>query len=110
MEVRGASDLYIFGLFDFRIWHGLHQEPQSEVNQCATLLLFWVRKFEGGTKDRGSIPAKVGFWVGLRMFSYICTPTKITNAISKTQILGPKKGRFLPKIPLMWPFFVFGVF
>ena len=53
--------------------------------------------------DRGSIPAKVGFWVGLRMFSYVCIPTKVTNAISKTQFLGPKKGGFSPKIPRMWP-------
>ena len=62
------------------------------------------------TKGRGSIPAKVGFWVGLRIFSYVLTPTKLTNAISKTQLLGPKKGVFLPKIPRMWPFFVFGAF
>ena len=48
---------------------------------------------------RGSIPAKVGFWVGLIMFSYVRTPTKLTNAVSKTQFSGPKKGRFLPKIP-----------
>ena len=60
--------------------------------------------------DRGSIPAKVGFWVGLRIFLYVPTPTKLTNAISKTQLSGPKKGVFLPKIPRMWPFFVFGVF
>ena len=40
--------------------------------------------------DRGSIPAKVGFWVGLRIFSYARTPTKLTNEISKTQLLGPK--------------------
>ena len=44
------------------------------------------------TWDRGSIPAKVGFWVGIRMFSYVPTPTKPTNAISKTQLLGPKRG------------------
>ena len=59
---------------------------------------------------RGSIPAKVVFWVGLIMFSYVRTPTKLTNVISKTQLLGPKKGGFLSKIPRMWPFFVFGVF
>ena len=62
------------------------------------------------TYSRGSIPAKVGFWVGLRMFSYVRTPTKLTNAISKTQLLGQKKGGFSPKNPRMWPFFVFGVF
>ena len=61
-------------------------------------------------KDRGSIPAKVGFWVGLRNFSYVPTPTKLTNAISKTQLSGPKKGVFLPKIPRQCPFFVFCVF
>ena len=54
---------------------------------------------------RGSIPAKVGFWVGLRIFSYVPTPTKITNSISETQLSGPKKGVFLPKIPRMWPLF-----
>ena len=54
---------------------------------------------------RGSIPAKVGFWVGLRIFSYVSTPTKLTNTILKTQLSGPKKGAFLPKIPRMWPFF-----
>ena len=54
---------------------------------------------------RGSIPAKVGFWAGLRMVSYVRTPTKLTNEISKTQLLGPKKGGFSPKIPRMWPFF-----
>ena len=48
---------------------------------------------------RGSIPAKVGFWVGLRFFSYLPTPTKLTNAISKMQLSGPKKRVFLPKIP-----------
>ena len=46
---------------------------------------------------RGSIPAKVGFWVGLRNFSYVPTPTKITNAISKTQPFGSKKGGVLAK-------------
>ena len=46
---------------------------------------------------RGSIPSKVGFWVGLRMFLYVRTPTKITNAISKTQLLGQKKGEVLAK-------------
>ena len=55
--------------------------------------------------DRGSIPAKVGFWVGLRMFLYVRTPTELTNTISKTQFFGPKKGGFSPKIPRMWPFF-----
>ena len=54
---------------------------------------------------RGSIPAKVGFWVGLRMFSYVRNPTILTNTISKTQLLGPKKGGFSPKTPQMWPFF-----
>ena len=61
-------------------------------------------------ETRGSIPAKVGFWVGLRIFSYVSTPTKLTNAISKTQLSGPKKGVFLPKIPRKCPFFVFGGF
>ena len=41
--------------------------------------------------NRGSIPAKVGFWVGLRIFSCVPTPTKLTNAISKTQLLGPNE-------------------
>ena len=36
------------------------------------------------TNSRGSVPAKVAFWVGFRMFSYVRTPTKFTNAISKT--------------------------
>ena len=53
---------------------------------------------------RGSIPDKVGFWVGLRIFSYVPTPTKMTNAISKTQLSGPRKGGGLtkntPKVPL----------
>ena len=56
---------------------------------------------------RGSIPAKVGFWVGLRIFSYVPTPTKLTNATSKTQLSGPKKGVFSPKIPRKCPFFCF---
>ena len=59
---------------------------------------------------RGSIPAKVGLWVGLRIFSYVPTPTKITDEISKTQLASPKKRLFSPKIPRMWPFSVFGVF
>ena len=29
-------------------------------------------------RDRGSIPAKVGFWVGLRIFLYEHTPTNLT--------------------------------
>ena len=56
---------------------------------------------------RGSIPAKVGFWVGLRIFSYVPTPTNLTNAISKTQLSGPTKGVFWPKIPRKCPFFCF---
>ena len=70
-------------------------------------------KFEFGKSGmpksliRGSIPAKVEYWEGLRIFSYIPTPTKLTNAISKTQLSGPKKGRFLPKIPQMCQFFGF---
>ena len=64
---------------------------------------------EHSSNGRGSIPAKVGFWVGLRIFPYVPTPTKITNAISKMELLGPKKGMFLPKRPLMWSFFVFGL-
>ena len=59
---------------------------------------------------RGSIPSKVGFWVGLRMFLYVRTPNKLTNAISKTQLLGPKKGGSRQKYPECGPFFVFGVF
>ena len=59
---------------------------------------------------RRSIPGKVGFWVGLRIVSYMPTHTKFTNAISKTQLLGPKKGVLTPKIPRKSPFFVFGVF
>ena len=61
-------------------------------------------------KGRGSIPVKVGLWVGLRIFSYVPTSTKLTNAISKTQVSGPKKGVFSLKIPRKCPFFVFGVF
>ena len=64
----------------------------------------------GGARGRGSIPAKVGFWVGLRIVSYVPTPTKVTTAISKTQLPGPKKGVFSPKITRKCPFFVFGVF
>ena len=59
---------------------------------------------------RGSIPAKVGFWVGLRMFSYVCTPTKLTNAITKTELLGKKRGGSRQKYSECGPFFVFGVF
>ena len=43
----------------------------------------------------------------LRIFSYVPTPTKLTNAISKTQLSGPKKGGFSPKIPQMCPLFRF---
>ena len=39
------------------------------------------------------------------MFLYVRIPTELTNAISKTQLLGQKKGGFLPNIPRMWPFF-----
>ena len=60
-----------------------------------------------GFFNRGSIPAKVGFWVGLRIFSYVPTPTKLTNSISKTQLSGPKKGGFSPKIPRKCPLFCF---
>ena len=73
----------------------------------------WNGHDEGGRLQvygRGSIPAKVRFWVGLKKRLYVPYPTKLTNTISKTQLLGPKKGGFLPKIPRMWPFFVFGVF
>ena len=52
---------------------------------------------DGKVNIRGSIQAKVGFWVGLIMFSYVHTPTKLTNEISKTQLLGPKKGGVLAK-------------
>ena len=58
---------------------------------------------------RGSIPAKVGFWVGLRMFSYVRNPTKLTNAISKTQLLGPKKGGSRQKYPECGPFCIWRV-
>ena len=64
----------------------------------------------GNDDDRGSIPAKVGFWVGLRMFSYMRTPTKLTNTISKTQLLGPKKVGFLPKTPECGPFLYLACF
>ena len=43
----------------------------------------------------------------LRILLYVPTPTKLTNAISKTQISGPKKGEFSPKIPQMRPLFRF---
>ena len=46
----------------------------------------------------------------LRILSYLPTPTKLTNAISKTQLSGPKKGGFSPKPPKCAPFSVFGVF
>ena len=58
-------------------------------------------------RARGSIPAKVGFWVGLRIFSYVPTPTKLTNAISKTQLSGTKKRVFSPKTPRKCPLFSF---
>ena len=64
-----------------------------------------IYPFDISTTSRGSIPAKVGFWVGLKKFSYVCTPTKLSNAISKPQFLGPKKGGFSTKIPGTWPFF-----
>ena len=63
------------------------------MNMLGKLCPAWL----GDTGNRGSIPAKVGFWVGLRMFSYVHTPTKITNAISKKQLLGKKKGGVLAK-------------
>ena len=66
--------------------------------------IIWTNRYH---ISRGSIPAKVEYWEGLRIFSYEPTPTKLTNAISKTQLSGPKKGRFLPKIPQMCPFFCF---
>ena len=69
--------------------------------KSSTRVTNWIQLAQG----RGSIPAKVGFWVGLIMFSYVRTPTKLTNATSKTQLLAPKKGGFSPKIPRMWPFF-----
>ena len=66
--------------------------------------IIWTNRYH---ISRGSIPAKVEYWEGLRIFSYEPTPTKLTNAISKTQLSGPKRGRFLPKIPQMCPFFCF---
>ena len=48
------------------------------------------------SEDMGTYPV-LGFWVGLRIFSYVCNPTKFTNAISKTQLSGQKKGGVLAK-------------
>ena len=51
---------------------------------CAIdLIMFYKNSKLLISKVRGSIPAKVGFLVGLRMFSYMRTPTKITNVIPK---------------------------
>ena len=66
---------------------------------CLFMYLYWYA--------RGAIPAKVGFLVGLRTFSYVPTPSKLTNAISITQFSGPKKGVFLPTIPRKCPFFCY---
>ena len=56
---------------------------------------------------RGSIPAKVGYWEGLRMFSYVPTPLNLLTKIQKTKLSGPKKGGFSPKIPQRCPLFRF---
>ena len=42
-----------------------------------------IQKIQHGTRNegRGSIPAKIGFWVGLRLLSYVPTPTKLTNTM-----------------------------
>ena len=48
---------------------------------------------------------KLDIGKALIIFSYVPSPTKLTNAISKTQLSGPKKGVFLQKIPRMWPVF-----
>ena len=58
-------------------------------------------------RTRGSIPAKVGFWVGVRFFSYVPTPTKLTNAISKNATFGSKKGGVLAKNTSIVPLFYF---
>ena len=63
-----------------------------------------------GSNGKGSIPAKVGFWVGLRIFSYVPTPTKLTNAISKTHFSGPKKGCSCQKYPESAPFLFLACF
>ena len=78
----------------------------TEIASAEGLVLFVLDV----SNARGSIPAKVGFWVGLRMFSYVRTPTKLTNEISKTQLLGKKRGGSRQKYPECGPFFVFGVF
>ena len=88
-------------------WELIHQQKQTQINRDTTQENKHRVYYD---YNRGSIPAKVGFWVGLRIFSYVPTATKLTNAISKTQLSGPKKGVFLPKIPRKCPFFVFGVF
>ena len=46
--------MYSFGSFGVGICHGSHQEPQNEGPQVAALLLFWVRKVEGGPKEIGA--------------------------------------------------------
>ena len=51
------------------------------------------------TTHRGSIPAKVEYWEGLRIFSYVPTPTKLTKKNSKTQLLDPKRGGSRQKYP-----------
>ena len=45
----------------FGIWHGSHQQPQSEGYQGASLLSFWFRKVEGDPKENGTC----GYWEGL---------------------------------------------
>ena len=122
----GSTDKLLFWIFEYRCSRVIESEPGSHLPHfpyfpmplagswrfCGLPVcrgIFAGRVIQLSVR-RGSIPAKVGFWVGLRMFLYVCIPTKLTNAIPKTQLLGPKKGGVSPKIPPMWPFFVFGVF
>ena len=43
----------------------------------------------------------------ISIFSYVPTPTKLTNAISKTQLSGEKKGGSRQNPPQMCPLFRF---
>ena len=59
---------------------------------------------------RGSIPAKVGFWVGLRIFRMCLPPLNLLTQFQKRNFRVQKRGCSRQKYPESAPFFVFGVF
>ena len=70
-------------------------------------ILVFTLSFHMTSTIEGPYQPKLDIGKVLRIFFYVPTPTKLTNAISKTQLSGPKKGVFSPKPPQMCPPFSF---